>query len=833
MSLVGTTVGSIRVLAPLGEGGMGEVYVGFDEKLERRVAVKAIRADRRPSAGARARFVREARILSSLDHPHICRIYGYQEGDEADLLVLELLEGDRLDQAGAKGLGRAARLRVAEEIAEALVAAHERGIIHRDLKPQNVILTPSDGVKVLDFGLAAPVRARPLAGDGPAPVAPEEPGPDATESSAPTMLSPTEDEAALVTHAGALVGTPAYMSPEQARGEALTTASDMYSFGLLLHELFSGRPPFPRGLDVGALLERSRRAETLPLERVDRGVAALVGRLEAAAPAARPTAVDALGVLRRLCDAPRRRRRIVAAAAVALALALAAAKYVIDLSAARAEAERRRTQAEDLIAFMLGDLRKKLESVGRLDVLDDVGAKAMDYFAAVPESSLSDAELLRRSTALYQIGSVRISRGQLEAATGPLQESLALAKMLLERKPGDATRLFELGQSHFWVGFVHWRRRNLPTALEHFRAYLDLAQRLAKTDPDNADWQAELSMANSNIGSVLEEQGDLAGARERFRASLAVDEALLGRNPGDATLRRSVAASHNAIGAVLRAEGRLDEALAHHRAELALQEELVRQEPGTARWRLYLGVSREYVAGILEAQGRLAPALEQLESALSIFEALTERDPANMEWQRELGKSHHRLGLALGAAREDRRALEHARQAAAILASTAATEASDAGWQRDLAEARNALSQRLSGRGDLDGAGGEAGAALAIADRILEHGPDDRQSLRIRSTSLALLAQARDGQGDARRAAELWSQAAAAIEPVARGSSDCQLLVPWAIALMGAKRLDEARVVVDRLANMGYRHPAVVRLAASRGLRWPDAAAHRAQEGVR
>jgi serine/threonine-protein kinase len=822
VSLVGTTVGGIRVLASLGEGGMGEVYVGLDEKLERRVALKAIRADRRPSASARARFVREARILSSLDHPHICRIHGYLEGEAADLLVLELVEGQRLDQAMAKGLDRGTRLRVAEEIAEALAAAHERGIVHRDLKPQNVMLTPAGGVKVLDFGLAAPVRLRrPASGAPPASDGGAVDG--ATETSHPTLASPAGDDDVLATRQGALVGTPAYMSPEQARGEELTTASDLYAFGLLLQELFTGRPPFPETLDAASLVERARRAETLPLEGVDRGTAALVGRLLAAAPAARPTAVDTLAALRRLREAPRRRRRLAAAAALGLTLALAAVKYVVDLRAARAEAERRRTQAEDLIGFMLGDLRKKLESVGRLEILDDVGAKAMDYFAAVPASSLSDEELLRRSVALYQIGTVRIARGQLEAAAGPLHESLALARALHERRPEDTARLFELGQSHFWVGFVHWRRRELEAALADFRAYLDVARRLVAADPGNADWQAELSMANSNIGSVLEEQGDLAGALERFQASLAIDRALLDRKPGDATLRRAVAASNNTVGTVLRAQGRLDEALAHHRAELALQEELVRQEPGTAEWRLYLGVSREYVAGILEAQGRLAPALELLESALSIFEALTRSDPANMEWQRELGKSHYRLGLALGAAREDRRAFEHARQAVAILARTAATEASDAGWQRDLAEARNALAQRLCGGGDLDGAGGEARAALAIADRILEHSPDDRQSLRIRSTSLALLAQAEEWRGAAKRAAVLWSQAAAAVEPVARGSSDSELLVPWALALAGLGRRDDARAVVDRLADMGYRHPAVVRLAASRGLRWPDA----------
>ena len=139
--------------------------------------------------------------------------------------------------------------------------------------------------------------------------------------------------------------------------------------------------------------------------------------------------------------------------------ALGAAKYFVDLRAertvaveARRDAEGRRKQAEDLIGFMLGDLRKKLEKVGRLEILDDVGAKAMDYFAAVPESSLSDEELAQRSAALYQIGDVRITQGRLAEAEKPLAQSLALAKTLADRHPDDGQRLYDLAQSHFWVG---------------------------------------------------------------------------------------------------------------------------------------------------------------------------------------------------------------------------------------------------------------------------------------------------------------------------------------------------------------------------------------------
>jgi tetratricopeptide (TPR) repeat protein len=149
----------------------------------------------------------------------------------------------------------------------------------------------------------------------------------------------------------------------------------------------------------------------------------------------------------------------------------------------------------------------------------------------------------------------------------------------VQRNPRDGDRLFGLGQSHYWVGYVHWRRRNLDEALQHFKAYLDVAAQLGALDPGRADWRRELAYANSNIGSVLQERHDLPGALQRFRVCLDIERALLAAAPRDQDLEQSVAASHNAIGAVLKSLGRLTEALeqsggsGHSRA------------PGGPRWR--------------------------------------------------------------------------------------------------------------------------------------------------------------------------------------------------------------------------------------------------------
>ena len=822
------------------------MYAGVDETLKRRVALKAIRAEHRLNAHSKARFLREAQILSQLDHPHICRVYNYVEGAGYDWLVLELIEGKTLHDAIQDGLGAAERMAVAQQIAEVLVVTHAAGVVHRDLKPGNVMVTPAGGVKVLDFGLARSLPAdgagaggaatdgTPDAGagerrrveEGQTASAPDEtrlpePGELPTIARSPSHAGPeTED--------GALLGTLAYMSPEQARGEPATPASDLYSFGLLLQELYTGQPPYPETGDAAALLDHARRGNVPPPAGLDADLTRLIQRLKALAPAERPTAIDTLDRLRWIAAKPRRRlRRVFVAAAITLA-ALAGVKYFVDLRAertvaveARREADERRKQAENLIGFMLGDLRKKLEQVGRLEILDDVGAKAMDYFAAVPESSLSDEELAQRSAALYQIGDVRITQGRLAEAEPPLLQSLALARSLSARHPDDGQRLYDLAQSHFWVGFVNWRQRRLDDALVHFREYLRLAERLVRIDPANADWQVELASANSNIGSVLEEQGDLDGALERFRATQLIERRLLEKSPDNIGLIRAAASSNNAIGAVLRAKGDLADSLSHHRAELALQEELVRLDPGTAGWRQYLGVSHSRVAMLLEALGQIPAAAAHAEQALAIAADLAASDPENVDWRRELGRSHYRAGTIADAGGRRADAQSHLQQALAILARAAELDPRNPARQRDLAEVHAARAQHDLLEGDVPRAVAAAAAVQEIADRLITKSADDGQAVRLRGVALSLQGRAWARAGDGAKARVAWARAASTLEALARASRDYNVLDPWALTLIGLGRLDEAKEVVKALGATGYRHPLFVEAITRGGLAMP------------
>src|SRR5471032_2446839 len=223
MSLAaGARLGSYEIVAPLGAGGMGEVYRARDAKLNRDVAIKVLLPAVANDPDRLARFSREAQVLASLNHPNIAHIHGLEETDGVTALVLELVEGEDLAQRIARGpvpLDEA--LPIARQIADALEAAHEQGIIHRDLKPANIKVRPDGTVKVLDFGLA-----KVLSGD--APVDP---------AHSPTM-APAD------TGVGMVLGTAAYMSPEQARGRVVDKRTDIWAFGCVLFEMLTGQQAF-------------------------------------------------------------------------------------------------------------------------------------------------------------------------------------------------------------------------------------------------------------------------------------------------------------------------------------------------------------------------------------------------------------------------------------------------------------------------------------------------------------------------------------------------------------------------------------------------------------
>jgi serine/threonine protein kinase len=260
VDLVGTSIGVYRITSLLGAGGMGEVYRARDTKLEREVAVKILPREFTADADRRARFAREARLLAALNHPHIAQIYGLEQTDPSpgsgqeggQALVMEFVPGETLAAVinGLRGTKHALKvqdaLAMARQIADALDAAHNKGIVHRDLKPANIKVTPEGSVKMLDFGLAKLT--------------------DPASELRP-QLSGAPEMTADGTRQGVILGTAAYMSPEQARGQSVDKRTDIWAFGCVLFEMLTGHAPFPGDTisdTIAKILEREPDWAALP-----------------------------------------------------------------------------------------------------------------------------------------------------------------------------------------------------------------------------------------------------------------------------------------------------------------------------------------------------------------------------------------------------------------------------------------------------------------------------------------------------------------------------------------------------------------------------------------
>ena len=598
--LLGRKVGTIRIHKLLGEGGMGAVYAGFDERLRREVALKAVRTDALTSNG-RSRLLSEARVLSRLNHPNICAIHDFVTGEETDFLVLELIRGKTLREAIQQGIDPAARLGVAERIADALVAAHAQGIIHRDLKSSNVMLTWDGGVKVLDFGIARLGEDAPAAGGGLDPDHTAVFIPESEESFQPAF-----------TGRGKVVGTAGCMSPEQARGEEVSVASDMYSFGLLLQELFTGKPPY--ALDLGAfeLLKEVQKGRTLPVTGIDAHLTDLIESLKSLAPENRPSASEALQQLLWIGDKPRRRNRMLAIGLAVLLVAAGVVKYTWDLRQERDAAVRSRQAAElsrrqgDEIAGFLTDLFK-VSDPGEARGSAVTARELLDQGARRVRRDLQGQPPVQ-ARLLDTIGQVYFKLGLYGEARPLLEDALKI-----HRQPGGDP--LDLSDSLEHLALVD-QAQSRPEAEARFQEALRLREgRLGRRHP-------EVAKLLSNLGVLYAMRGEMPRAEGLFREALAIREAALGPWHPD------VAISLNNLGMARSAQGD------NRQAEALLLRGLKIRERALPPEHPDLAANLEALAVLYDDEHRLAEAVRLHRSALAI-------------WEKVLGPAHPRTALIL------------------------------------------------------------------------------------------------------------------------------------------------------------------------------------------
>lgn len=412
--LSGRTLSNIKIIKLLGQGGMGAVYQGQDLILQRTVAVKTLLNKHHINPTAAERFRREALLLSQLDHVNICRIYSLIETEQTDFLVLEYIEGESLNSQQFKQLSRSKQLDLVVQMLKGLQAAHRKNIIHRDIKPDNIMLTDKSVLKILDFGISRLSESHLQ-----------------QQSSEANKFTSEKTTADTRTQAGSLMGTLPFMSPEQAAGEKLSTASDMYSFGLLLQTLLSEVPPYPQNTTAEQLLKLSNRGDTLTPHDLPRYWHKLIQSLKSYSPSERPTAKIALDQVRNIQAKPANRMRWTGVIVLVLIAALASVKYIKDLKHEREQAQLAQQKAEQVVAFMSGMFQQtnpyspEGKDITAADILNQAVKRIQIELNDQPDTRTYLSSIMAES--LRQLGQVNEAENLLQQAMTSIETNDAIS----------------------------------------------------------------------------------------------------------------------------------------------------------------------------------------------------------------------------------------------------------------------------------------------------------------------------------------------------------------------------------------------------------------------
>jgi tetratricopeptide (TPR) repeat protein len=758
-------------------GGMGRIIAARDRRLKRKVALKELRS---VSAEAKARFEREVLLTARLQHPSIVSIHeaGMWPSGEP-FYAMKLVPGRSLDQAIDAATTVEARMALLPHViavADALAYAHEQGVIHRDLKPHNVMIGEFGETVVIDWGLAKDLGVA-----------------DPTSNERHVAASDAETEV------GVVMGTPAYMPPEQAAGDPVDERADVYAIGALLYHTLTGEAPYS-GRTSAAILAAVTAGPPPPIAELQPGlpidlitiVSLAMSRDPAARyPSAKPLAED----LRRFQAGQlvsthrystrelvrrwlRRHRTAVSVAAVSMlvlvVLGIIGVRRILSAQheaeaerrvaeAQRAAAESHRADAEDLMGFMLGDLREKLQPVGKLDLLDTVASKARDYYKNRPETT-DAGDLLRRATAHRNLGDVILNHNDTPGALAEYRAALALTTKLpsteevqqlvwrihrdlgaVLQEQGDLAGALretqtvvdmlehmgpsngpELAISYMKVADVFERQSDLTRALAEYRKGVTLAETLARTAPAEKRIQQSLASGHFNVGFVLSRQGHIDEALAEQRASLAIDEQLAAADPSDMIAARGVSFSHTKVGALLLEKHDTTGALAEFRAALAVRARLAALDPTNATWQRDLASSNDDIGDVFWT--RKDPAAEAAyRTALAIREQLVKKDPSNALLRQHLAVSHYHLGDLLLDRHDGQGALAAFRASLADLEWIVAQDASNAGGRQDVADARRKVAEALLMTGDVAAATAEFQTALAVFEDLSRQDPSNAE----------------------------------------------------------------------------------------------------------
>ncbi len=499
-------------------------------------------------------------------------------------------------------------------------------------------------------------------------------------------------------------------------------------------------------------------------------------------------------------DHLRRQRRLALFSAASLAGMLVASALAFAAIEARDSARDQRRQAESLIEFMVGDLRDKLQPVGRLDVLDGVGSRVLDYYSKQDTAELSDGALLQRSRALSLMADVAYQRGNLERAEALYRQALAGTGELVRRSPDDPQRIFEHAQNVFWSGEVARFRGDPDGAASGYREYRQLGYRLTALAPDSLKYRIEVLYGEEDVGISLYNKRDYEGATKQFTSVVKPMRDLAALYPSDIRYQKEIGKALSWVAESERAQGHFDTAIATRQRQLSLLEGLLSSNPTDVDLRSQAAVSHVALGVLHGARGESAEAIGNLETAVAEADRLISVEPKNAFWK--MSAAMARLQLArqlLAVGRHDDAKAETARGCAL----SAGLRASGAGMVR--ARVVQTDCTMLRSRLELPSAPDEALALAqrALASARLERNEDPVTNRYRVAAAYLLLGEVNQRTGQAAAAAKAWN---AGLEQIPGGAAERpQDMDTRAELLRRVGRGAEARPLINRLNSIGYR----------------------------
>jgi eukaryotic-like serine/threonine-protein kinase len=656
----GTRLGPYEILALLGSGGMGHVYLAAraDEQYQKRVAIKVVKRGTDTDFVLR-QFRQERQILAGLDHPNIARLFDGGNTDEGlPYFVMEYVEGEPITVFCERhGLGVRERLRLFRTVCGAVQFAHQNLVVHRDLKPGNIFVTNDGSSKLLDFGIAKLLN--------------------------PELSAQTID----MTAANLRLFTPDYASPEQIRGERITTASDVYSLGALLYELLTGRHPYrvkSRTAEAisKAVLEDDPEKPSMAVTRARQGEAT------AEAP---------------LRSEPQKLRRL-----------LIGDLDTIVLKAMRKEPHRRYTSAEQLSE----DIRRYLEELPVAARKDTVSYRAGKFLRRHKATAAAAALVF-----LSLIGGIvatswqaRVARREHDRAERRLKDVRQLANSFLFEFHDAIANL---------AGSTPARELIVRRALE----YLGTIAREAGTD---RSLQRELANAYEKLGEIQgganANLGDTAGAIASYRAALGIREALLAADPKSSTDAVAFASCLETLAGILGRAGNADESFRLAQQALTVRESLVKADARS--WALRKGLAKAHFVLSNQLLNRPRDQIAEMEKAREIYEALAAEDPRNPSARRSVALTNKYLASAHSSLGENEIALEGYQKSEAIERELVAADPTNALYKKDLSHSYGGVGQALFALGRVAEGAESYRKAIAIRSELVDADPKNAEIRR-------------------------------------------------------------------------------------------------------